>query len=424
MTYIFQPQILDFGVFFRGQDANGHTLFRAFDLTATGSTLGLPFSTSFMPDAPPVSVTGIINGSGSAATIHITDPSGPGDVFRSGPRTSWPQEPVNLIIIALPRTQSAALPSFPGTTFSYAAMAASAGTPITVAIPTGFQIASGVGTLSGFVPRRIVITSVMITQLAGATDTVTVSFTGKIDFRQFFVLARTSLFTGAINVTLSPSGNASVPTDVVHAATGGFTFSITGLGPLTAAALTSFERLFNGLVSDLVTSSINASITKSLADQAADPNIGTMVSGLVPSVRRVTTSPTAITIDVYACGLFSAPPVHQPALRELAVAISPAPVAETVQHYTVSVTDRLSHAPIAGATVVLKNYAGRNAQQPASFSFTTDAQGHASIQAALHLGLRPDPRGRSGVPDGTFLSPTLSVTAPGYTAHSQDLLTV
>jgi len=423
MTYSFQPQILDFGVFFRGHDPDGRTSYPLFALAAAGSAPGLPASVSFKPADASVVVPGILSPPGPSATIHITDPSGPGDVFRSGLQTSWPREPVTLMIFALPRGPSAALGTTTGTTFSYGSLAARAAVPIAVTVPTGFQIAIGAGSLSGFVPRRIVITGVTITQLAGATDAVTISFTGKVDYRQLVFIARTSLFAGTINVAISPSGNASNTADVVHATTSGFTFSIPDFGPLAGPAIAGFGSLFAGVLSGVITAAINTGIARSVAEAAANPQIGGMVSGLVPSVRRVATSPTALTLDIYASGLFPQPAV-QPVLRDLAVAISPAPVADTAGQYTVTVTDRLNHGAIAGATVTLKNYASRNALQPGSTSFTTDAHGHASIHATLHFGLRPDPRGRNGVPDGTLLPPTLTVTAAGHNPHSQDLLTV
>jgi hypothetical protein len=96
----------------------------------------------------------------------------------------------------------------------------------------------------------------------------------------------------------------------------------------------------------------------------------------------------------------------------LAVNIKPQPVLKEMETYTVTVTNAANSQPIAGATVVLRNYTGEGAI-PVITKETTNAQGQAFLTADLREGIVVRGGGK-GPPVMFTIAPTLFVSAQGF----------
>src|SRR5581483_2347172 len=96
--------------------------------SVSATAAGAPATISFTSVSPPT----------APGTLLLIDPTGFGDLFRSGPVMRWPKEPAFVTAYTVPLTPTAALPTFPGVgRFSYSALATLVATslPIKIDVP-------------------------------------------------------------------------------------------------------------------------------------------------------------------------------------------------------------------------------------------------------------------------------------------------
>src|ERR1051325_9492783 len=203
--------------------------------TAAGTTT--PFAITFAP--PP-------NPPGSPGTLLITDPTGPGDFFRSGPVATWPPEPVSV-------TAATAIAPL-----SYATLTAGITTPLSITLPVGVTL--GVGFASGFMFTPFNITLTSITLFASPTPgAIRARFRGILSFFTLFIPRRTDL-SGTVDLTLTPSGDAAVPATVVTATASNLAFTTGFITPLSTPLLALLAPAFSGALSGPLTTRVNAAL--------------------------------------------------------------------------------------------------------------------------------------------------------------------
>src|SRR6476620_2837722 len=156
--------------------------------TATPASFSLTFPTLTNPPVPP-------------GTMLVTDPGGPGDFFRSGLLVSWPTAPASIVA---------------GTTakpLTYVELSSGITTPIDIGIE--WYIGTAIGAATGFMfsPFHLKLTSVGLGP-SSTPGAIRATFRGIISFFTFVIPRRTDI-AGSVDLTLSPSGDASVAANVV-----------------------------------------------------------------------------------------------------------------------------------------------------------------------------------------------------------------
>jgi hypothetical protein len=377
---------------------------------STATSVPTPFSMTFaLPPNPP----------GSAGTLLVTDPSGPGDFFRSGPVSTWPAQPVSVT------AGTGVVP------LSYGRLTASIPIPISIPIPGG--VAFGIGLATGFLftPFNISLTSVII----GPSPTpgrVRASFRGIMSFVTLFVPRRTDV-TGSVDLTLTPSGNASVPAAIVSVGASNLALSTGFTSPLSTPAIALLAPLFSGALSGPLTTMVNAAFAPFVATARAMAPLtsaGTPLfsASATVSARRITVAPSGVLLHAMLSELIAIPaavPGADPgtpgpgAEPRLLVTIDPPPEIDVTQTYTVRVRRESDLAPVENAAVTITTYMPVTGAG-AGTSGQTNAQGVVALEVTLRPRYRPstDPT-HTGQWQITW--PSLTVTKAGFQTYREEL---
>jgi hypothetical protein len=238
-----------------------------------------PLAAAFMP--PP-------NPPDSPGTLLVTDPAGPGDFFRSGRVLEWPAEPVNVVV---------------GTgvvRVTLAEIAAGIRTPEVIPVESWLGIVIGVFTGFMFAPRRITISRIVVSS-SPERGVLPARFSGIIEFFTFFVPRRTD-FTGNVDITLIPSGNADDPAAVVNARTSNLSLSPGFLSPLSTFLVPLLAPLFFDALRPKLTSLVNGLIASMVAPLRATlpmlpGGVSIFSSAATISARRITVLNSGIVVQ-------------------------------------------------------------------------------------------------------------------------------
>src|SRR5262245_49525420 len=193
------PYTIGFTLFDRG------TFYTVSLPTLTGvldtSSLGPQSATSVSPPFT-ITFTAAPNPPDSPGALLLTDPAGPGDFLRSGPITLWPAEPAS--VIAGTGVQR----------LTFGQLSAAVPMPEIIPVLEGVGFAIGLFTAFMISPRRIIIERMTLGP-SSKTGAIRATFSGIIEYFTLFVPRRTD-FSGTLNLTLEPSGNAADPAMVVN----------------------------------------------------------------------------------------------------------------------------------------------------------------------------------------------------------------
>ena len=375
---------------------------------STAASNPTPFSITFAP--PP-------NPPGSPGTLLITDPSGPGDYFRSGQITTWPAQPVTVV------AGSDVVP------LSYGDLSAGITTPMNIDIPGGIVFVIGLFTGFWFTPFKITLTSVNL----GPSPTpgaIRARFSGVISFVRIFVPSRTDV-TGSVDMTLAPSGNAADPNRIVNVSTSNLSLSTGFTTPLSMPALSLLAPLFSGELSGRLMTEVN----QAFLDKAATvrPKIPLPPSGIplftamaTLSARRIHALPSGVLLHAVLSELVALPPpvpggvIAAPgAETRLVVTIDPPPEMDVALTYVVKVQRESDLAAVQDATVAISTFMPVTG---ASLGVTgqTTTQGLVALDVTLRTRAKPsmDPTHAGGW-DITW--PAITVTKVGFHTYTQDL---
>ena len=380
---------------------------------ASATSTTPPYSISFASLPPSPSVPG---------TLHLTDPTGPGDFFRSGVVSHWPPSPAEITVFTVPTMPVAALPNFPGAgRFSYQELTdmLTPSLPIIIDLPWWVATLCGFATGGRFIPYTIWIKSVMLSQSQTVTGAVRAAFEGTISYNSW-IFPSTSNYIGSVDLALAPSGDSLVPSNVVKVSTSNLSINLDFISFLVNAAVSILTPFFSGTLSGPLTDQINGTLAPIVASALA--------TGAAPGLSATATV-SARSIGVFATGIVVQAIVGELAPpRTLFVSVVPAPKATSVAiSYTCTVTDARSGAPISGASVTLNNYTGGGAS--AGTTVVTDAAGHAIFNVALHT--KKATISTPGVNDAgkpareteqVIFSPKIVVQAAGYLTLARTLL--
>jgi hypothetical protein len=378
-------------------------------------SLAGPSTATATPASFSLTFTDRSNPPGRPGTLHVTDPSGPGDFFRSGPLAVWPREPVVVAAgTALVR-------------LTYADLTAGVAAPIDIDIDGG--IGALVGFTNGFMfsPRKIRLTSVVVGPSA-TPGAVRARFSGVIEYFTPFIPRRTDL-TGSVDLTLTPSGNVVATATIVNVSASNLRLTPSLTTPLSTAGLVILSPLFSGALSGPLTTRVNSAMAPVVA--AARMMVPLTPAGTplfsaaaTVSVRRITPATSGVTVQAILSELVPAPsivrpPVDQPASPRLAVTIDPTPELDVAQTYVIRVRDQATLAPVDAATITIVTYApitGANS----TITTQTNGQGLAAVDVTLGARVRPstDPT-HTGQLDVT--PPSLTVVKAGFDTYRQDL---
>ena len=379
MPYRVNPTILDFGGFltsaiFAGRiDSPPGSFFDA--APAAFGTLTFPVAP---PTLPP------------DATLHITDNTTGGDIFRSGSGGPFPPDPAPLELFTVPTSS---------TRFTTAQVVAMLGIPAGgLVLPMTQEIIWASTLASGY---TLVPTSLTVATVTPGTAPLSFTVTGTLTFQQFWFITRTIGWTGTITLAAAPSGDATdrqrvLAVRVVSASLAagfispGVNFLLATLAPIVAKLLSG---VLEGEVNKMIVNAANAA-----------------VAGLTPPRRlagtacicaqRVVATPAGVAVSAVLSNLFG----------------SPAPEEGTEHAYRFTVT--AGGAAVAGATVELNNFRTPTIAQ--QFSATTNAQGQATITANLRTGRRRVRRDGQWEVEET--PPTVEVTKAGFAPLRQGIL--
>jgi len=371
---------------------------------ATATSGGTPVTISFTVASPPF----------LSGNLLLTDPTGPGDVFRSGPIINWPNEPAFINGYTIPVTPVPGLPGFPGVGhFSYSQLGSlvSSQLPIYFDIPWYATFACWVVTWSKFTPGRVWITSISFHAVTTEPGIIRAAFGGFIDDPAG---ENGVNYTGSVDLKPAPSGDANDPANIIQISASNLSLHIDPAAQLGAAAVVAIlANFFVGNLSGPVSDKLNDAIASAVA--------GVNVLGIVPgltstwtiSARSITVLASGITVQTIVADL--------PRPRLLMATVTPQPTTTTGVNYTVTVEDAVTRAPIGGARVTLHNFTQTGA--PAPVTKVTDMNGQAVFpNLALHTKRTVIHTGggtnRAGKPEHDFdygsESPTIAVRANGY----------
>ncbi len=382
-------------------------------VVATGTTS--PFAITFGAATNPPSLAG---------TLLLTDPSGPGDFFRSGTLATWPAQPASVQFgtMVLPMT--------------YAALTSGIPTPVSIAIPGGVTAAVGAATGLQFLPFNITITSLSL----GPSPTpgaIRARFRGTIGFFTFFVPRRTDV-SGTVDLTLTPSGDAATAGTLLSVSASNLSLSPGFITPLSTPALALLAPVFSGALSGPLTTRVNSALAPLVATARAMlplTSAGTPIfsAAATVSVRRIVVSVGGVGFQVIMGELISlatttpaggspggpgsgGPPGSE---THLVATIEPAPELDVARTYTVRVRRESDLAPVEDATVTIGSFMPVTGAS-VSVSAQTDDHGVAALDATLRARYRPgiDPT-HTGELRVTL--PTLTVSKQGYQTETQEL---
>jgi hypothetical protein len=413
VMYAVTVSLIDFGGFVGIGPALGGTFSTLTPSPATdtaAATEAAPFTLTFVSaTAPPP----------GAATLHVTNSPGAGDLFRSGLVTSLPAAPGTLTMLSFPT----ALTTLSAT--ALAAMVAGRVGAVTLTPPPGVVAAVAAASLGTHIPLTGAITGVATTLTpasAGTPGSVTVTVTGVFTFRVYYLFIDTVTFTGTLVLTPAPSGDAGQPGRILSVP-GTTTLASTTTGPSPTLALTG---LFLSLMAPAVGAVLQPQIESAL-NAAIDGLVAPGLAGLgfrrspsaVLSARRVTITGGSLTLALVLADLFG--PAVSPVPGRLHATVAPTPQAATKRVYTVTVTNADTATPVNQADVTLRNFAPNGTAQPVG-PVQTGTSGQATLNVALRSKIiwQVDPitheRTRIAIP------PTLTVSKSGFDPFSRTLL--
>jgi hypothetical protein len=376
----------------------------------TATSTMTPFSITFAsPPNPP----------GSPGTLLLTDPSGPGDYFRSGPIATWPPEPLFI------QAGAAVVP------LTFAALSAGITTPISTGIPWGIAVAVGAAMGFMFTPFNITITRVVL----GPSPTpgaIRARLVGTIGFLTLFIPRRTD-FTGTVDLTITPSGNAAAPATIVNVSTSNLSLSTGFTTPLSTGAIVTLAPLFSVALSGPVTTSVNASLARNLAALRAmlptRPDGTPLFSAAATaSARRITVLSSGLIVHGILAELVAGPattpiPVPTPTDPEqeeqFVVTIEPQPEFDVAHTYFVHVRKASDSSPVENATVTIGTFT-EGIGRGVAVSGQTDVYGVAVLEVTLRTSVRPstDPT-KAGQLE--IIWPVLSVMKTGFQTYREEL---
>jgi hypothetical protein len=383
MPYTIGPTIYDLGRLytagfppFTGVLSEVPPLAAPLTATSTPALLTLSYPAASDPPTPP----------GTPGTLHVTDPAGPGDFFRSGPIITWPPSPAVL-------NAGTGVKAIPFGTIKV-------NLPMDVNLDGG--VTAGVGFLTGFVftPFKLTITSLTFSASSTA-GAIRARFSGTISYFTL-ILPRRSDISGAVDVTLTPSGNALSPGTFVNVTASNLSLSPSFTTPLSTPALAILAPAFSGALSGPLTSTINSVISSQIA--AVRMSVPLTPSGkplfssaATISIRRITVVPSGLIVQAVLAELTAsagpaAPtgPTQEPepgAKPQLLVSIEPEPEEEVAKTYLVSVRKAADGSPVQDANVSITTFTVIG--NAVTASAPTDAQGLAALEVTLRSRYRP-----------------------------------
>lgn len=334
---------------------------------ASATSTTPPFSISFASLPSPPTVPG---------TLHLSDPSGPGDFFRSGVVSRWPPGPAEITVFTIPTTAVPALPNFPGAgRYSYQELTDMLTPSLPIIIDLPWWVATLCGFITGgrFIPYTLWIKSVSLSQSATVSGAVRAVFEGTISFNAW-IIPSTANYVGIVDLTLAPSGDALVPRNIVKVSASNLSIRLDFISFLVNAAISILAPFFSGNLSDPLTDRINGTLAPIVASALATGAAPGLSSASTVSARSIKTFATGIVVQTIVGDL--APP------RTLSLSMVPVPKATTTISYIFTVTDAASGVPIPGANVRLDNYTSSGAS--VSSTVVTDAAGRAIFNVSLH----------------------------------------
>lgn len=259
------------------------TLSGRLDVPALG-----PPSTATSPNPPfALTFTTPPNPPGSPGTLLITDPAGPGDFFRSGPVSKWPAEPV------LINAGTGVLP------LTFATLTAGIALPVNIDVPAGAAIGIAVATGLMFIPFRFTITRLVLFR-SPTTGAIRARFSGIISFFTLFIPRRTD-FSGTIDVTLAPSGDAADAGNVITATASNLSLTTGFITPLSTPLLALLAPAFSGALSGPLTGRVRSALAPTIATvraaAASAAGLNLFSSTASVSVRRITLTGTGLVVQ-------------------------------------------------------------------------------------------------------------------------------
>ena len=352
-------------------------------LVATSTPQSLTFSFPSAP-SPPTSP-------GTLGTLHVTDPAGPGDFFRSGPIAAWPASPAALNA---------------GTGVSAIAFGSiNVDLPVSINLDAGVTAGVGFATGGMFIPFKLTITS--LTFSASSTPgAIRASFRGIISYFTLFVPRRDDV-TGSVNVTLAPSGDAITPSTFVKVTASNLALSPGFITPLSTVALAILAPAFSGALSGPLTDWINAVVSAQVAAvRMSVPTVAGMPlfsSAATISIRRITVVPSGLVVQAVLAELTASPgpaapgpsPEPEPGTQaQMLVSVEPPPEEDATKTYMVSVRNAADGSAVQDASVTITTYTPVIGTAVTA-SATTDAHGLAALEVMLSSRYRPgnDPTG-------------------------------
>ncbi|TQS13104.1 hypothetical protein [Microbispora hainanensis] len=324
---------------------------------------------------------------GALSLLHVTDPAGPGDFFRSGPIAAWPPGP------ALLQVGTGRVPI----TFETMRMAVTL--PITINLPWYVAAAVGAATSGMFIPFKLTINRLGL----GSSPTVgaiRAKFSGEIWYTTLIVPRRSGI-SGTVDLTLTPSGDALTPATFVNVTASNLSLSPDFITPLSTAALAALAPVFSGMLSGPLTTRINSAISSLAAGVRMSVPLTPSGQALFSpaatiSVRRIVVVPSGLVVDAVLGELTATPasppdPAPEPepeAKPQLLVRIEPQPEEEVTQTYMVSVRKAADGSPVEDAKVTITTFTPV-VGNAVTASALTDAQGLAAFEVTLRSRFRP-----------------------------------
>lgn len=395
MPYRVNPTIFDFGGFLTTLNAAGRID------SPPGTFLDAApaaFGTLTFPAAPPTLPAN--------ATLHLTDSSTGGDIFRSGVGP-FPADPAPLELVSVPGND---------TRFTPAQIIGFLGIPAGgLTIPMTQEIIWASTLASGY---TLVPTMITIGSVAAGAAPLSFTVTGTLTFQQFWFITRTISYTGTLTLAAAPSGDAADRGRIlsIRVTSAGLTAGF--ISPGVNFLLSTLAPVVARLLSGALEAEVNKAITAAAAQAAAAM---TPPRRLAPTAsicaQRVVATPSGVAVGVVLGSLFGSPvPAVAAPPAKMKLTIAPAPAEGTEKAYLFTVT--AGGAAVAGAEIVLTNFRTPTIAQ--TLTATTDANGRASISANLRTGRR---RVRvNGQWEVVETPPKVQVTKAGMAALEQSLL--
>jgi len=197
------------------------------------------------------------------------------------------------------------------------------------------------------------------------------------------------------------------------------------ISSLPAVVLEMLAPALSSALSGPLTDAINSTLSSGATAMLASGTVPGFGPTATISVRSVSVFGSGVVIlAIVGDFVRPAPP---PTLRRSAASVLPTPaVTAALVNYTVTVTDAVSQAPLAGATVTLHNFSSTGTGL--ATAAVTDAAGHATFSAALRTKrsfITVIEKGDSGKPqrerEPIEISPSIVVRASGFADLTQSL---